>query len=348
MRKAIRFFLFLAVSGIPMSLQAQVIAEAFRNDDCTNCRTPDDGYESFLASHPEYGVNIVYLHNNSPDPYDPFFSAASADVSARTSFYNVSSDPILIINGVNAGANLSDWKTITTEAAKQSATPEKLVLSSLVNKNGTLAIKVSITGSRPGTSVKLNVMIIESGIVYTNTGSYGSLPNNIWNNIFRMMLPSSNGSDPFVLSHDTSFVYTFDPTGKNWNLANLRVVAFLQDTKTGTNGTHSIYGNAATTNGFFQSAVNDYRDQGTSVGILSANPFSSSTRIPLHLQKLSYVKAIVYNSLGMQVATLADQTIGEQDVELGFYPHDLSSGVYYIHVIIDGMPVAIRPVVYQR
>ncbi|MFI5264173.1 MAG: Omp28-related outer membrane protein [Candidatus Kapaibacterium sp.] len=294
-------------------------------------------------------MTIIYIHDAFPDPYDAFYSPASADVDALVSYYGIISDPTLIISGVNAGANLSDWKTITTEAASQSAPPEKLSLSSINNPNGTLSVKVNITGSRPSSTVKLNVMIIESGIVYDNSkGVYGNPPNNTWNNIFRKMLPGSSGSTPFVLTHDTSFVYTFDPTGTNWNVANLHVVAYLQDTKTGTNGTHLIYGNTASGNSFFQSGVANQMDQSSQVGNITSNPFSTSTRIPLHLSQPSYVKAEVFSSLGVKVATLVDQMINEQDVMLAFYPLDLCSGVYYIHVMTGGKLAAVRPVIYQR
>jgi len=345
--KAFRILLFVSILSVPIVSRSQIIAQAFRNTDCANCRTPDDGYETFIAGHPEYGVTIVYIHDNFPAPSDVFYNAAPADVDALVSYYGIISDPTLIISGVNAGADLSTWKTITTEAAGQGSTPEKISLSSINNSNGTLSVKVNITGSRPASTVKLNVMIVESGIVYSNSGSYGSLPNNIWNNIFRKMLPSSTGSTPFVLTHDTSFVYTFDPTGQNWNIANLRAVAYLQDTKTGSNGTHSIYGNVASNNGFFQSGVAIQADQSIQVGNVTSNPFTNSTRIPLHLKQPSYVRADVFNSLGLKVATLADQTISEQDAMLAFYPHDLSAGAYYIHVMIDGKLTAVRPVIYQ-
>jgi hypothetical protein len=345
--KAVQILFLVSILGIAGASHAQIIAEAFRNDDCANCRTPDDGYESFIASNPGYGVAIVYIHDNFPDPADPFYQASAADVTSLVNYYQIISDPTLIISGVNAGANLSDWKSITTEAASQPPSAEKLTLSSISNSNGTLSVKVDITGSHSGTTLKLNVMIVESDIEYSNNGSYGNLPNNLWNNIFRKMLPSSTGSAAFVLSHDTSFVYTFDPTGKNWNVANLHALAYLQDTKTGSSGSHPIYGNKTSDIGFFQNAVNNQVEASTNIGNVSSNPFSSSTRIPLHLEKPSYVKAIVYNSLGIQVATLADQTIDAPDASLTFYPHDLSAGAYYIYVMIDGKLVAVRPVIYQ-
>ena len=68
-------FVYLLLAGFltvtTTSANAQVLAEVFRNTDCANCRTPDDGFEQFIAQNPNYNQYAhVLLFDSSHVAFD--------------------------------------------------------------------------------------------------------------------------------------------------------------------------------------------------------------------------------------------------------------------------------------
>ena len=346
MKKTLLSVCLLALCVISLPVRAQIIAEAFRNIDCANCRTPDDGYENFIRSqHPEYNVTIVYIHNDFPSPVDPFYTLAKSDVDVRTNMYNILSDPTMFINGKYGQGSLTPWKNLTTSEASQPAPTATLGISSSSNGDGTYNVKIDVVGSIAGTTVKLYAMVVESEIKYYNEASYGNFPDSSWNNVFRKMLPDADGSDAFSVNGNMSFTYTLDPKPQNLNPANLKIVAFLQDTKSSGNNSYPIKASAVAP--LATAGVQNTALSSAFVGQPSVNPFSANTSIPVHLQTPSHVTAVVYNSLGAAVSTIVDKTITESDATLTFFPGSLAAGMYRVAVSIDGKLVASRAIVYQ-
>jgi uncharacterized delta-60 repeat protein len=62
------------------------------------------------------------------------------------------------------------------------------------------------------------------------------------------------------------------------------------------------------------------------------NPFNPSTTIKFDVSKTSYVKVVVYNTLGEQVATLIDGYRDQGQYEVQFHPSNLTSGVYFFEM----------------
>jgi len=118
MRRILLFTMILSALLSWKSAHAQFLVEIFRNINCGNCRTPDDSYAAFLASHPEYQAQVVNIHNSITDPQDPFYNATGSDAEYRsTTFYNILSDPDAFISGISGGGNtLSQWEQLATSA----------------------------------------------------------------------------------------------------------------------------------------------------------------------------------------------------------------------------------------
>jgi hypothetical protein len=58
------------------------------------------------------------------------------------------------------------------------------------------------------------------------------------------------------------------------------------------------------------------------------NPFNPETRIAYNVSEERYVRIAVYNSLGMEVAVLVDETLPAGSYEATFDASSLSSGTY--------------------
>jgi hypothetical protein len=331
---------------------SQILAEDFRNIGCTNCREGDDQYEAFLAQHPEYDVTLVYLHNNAPTASDPFYRAAKSSVDMRVDQYGVFGDPTLFIQGTfvvaDGGTFFSKAKQFTQDLASALTSNQPtahLAMSTSTNADGTFSIKVDVTGSQVSPAgVKLYVMVLESDIVYINAAAYGRTDGDKWHNMLRKTLPDPDGTEVFTVNNN-SFSFTLDTTGTHWNSKNIKLVAFIQESKKIGSNSFPIY--AITKASLETSGVSTSMVSSTIVGTPSQNPFSVSTSVPLELSKPSYVKAVVSNSLGQQVAVIADGMISGPKATLSFRPYSLSAGMYYLTVTIDGNAPVTRQIAYQ-
>lgn len=74
------------------------------------------------------------------------------------------------------------------------------------------------------------------------------------------------------------------------------------------------------------------------------NPFNPNTKIRFDLaygtnSRSSHVKLSVYNSLGKEVRVLINESKSAGAYEVDFNGYDLSSGIYFYQLILDGKPV---------
>ena len=70
------------------------------------------------------------------------------------------------------------------------------------------------------------------------------------------------------------------------------------------------------------------------------NPFNPSTKIQFDIKNISSgssdVKLVIYNLTGKEVATLVNEKLSSGSYEVDFNGSDLSSGVYYYRLSVDG------------
>lgn len=205
----------------------KVLAELFTNTNCGNCRVPEEAFEGFVNANPQYGVVRIVYHNEITNNDDVFYVPARSDVNARESMYSLNANPLAIIDGFPVGNNESIWENTVKQAAGQ-ALPVTLTITTTPSLDNQYQIHVTASGSITK-QARLFVALTESNIIYDNTLAYGNPTSGRWDDIFRAMLPSSTGSDPFQLSGTRSFDMTADFTDQDWNPSNVSVVAFVQD-----------------------------------------------------------------------------------------------------------------------
>jgi len=66
------------------------------------------------------------------------------------------------------------------------------------------------------------------------------------------------------------------------------------------------------------------------------NPFNNSTNIRFHLQNSAQIKITVYNILGHKITLLTDSFYQPGTYTLPWYARELSSGVYFIKMVVEG------------
>jgi hypothetical protein len=325
----------LILSGVS---NAQVIAESFRNTNCSNCKIPDEQYEDFIAANPSYKVILVNYHNSITNPADVFYLASKADVDQRSgkNFYNVENDPFMFVGGYTAGDLVSNWKTLTIEAAAITNPFTVEVTKSL--SGNLITIDAHVTGSS-SQQVRPYALILESGIVYDNQHSYGNPSSGKWNDIVRAIAPTANGGDPVTISGSQHFQFTYDITGKNWNPAQIHIVFFLQQvTKVTPGNNYPILGVNKTSIGF-TSVKKSKEYSGFSLTYGGVNPFTRKNYVKLASDKPAQVKVVISNVLGNTVATAFEGYVagGEQVVDLDIA--NLNEGVYFARLFVGNEQV---------
>ena len=340
------FFAVLVSFVVSQTAQAQILVEAFRSIGCVNCVDPDKKYEDFYNANPNDKVNIVYIHNNIATGDDPFYAASKADIDARqgASFYFVASDPQVFVSGFNAGSLESNWEKLSNDPASAKY-PGTLTASASIDGSGKLHVDLHADGSSAGVQVKPYAMLVESGINYTNTEGYGNPPGNIWNNVFRAMIPGSSGGTAFNLSGPTDFHYTYDPSTKPWNLSNCKIYAFLQEVPALADKSHPIdaFVSAAIAN---SAVANSYELKINSIGTPTPNPSAYFAKIPFTLSHPSNVRIVICDDLGREISTIMNEFVSETQSSTVFYPNSISKGIYYARMYADGEYVGMQKIVF--
>lgn len=335
-------FLIL-VTWFPLVASAQtptVLAELFRNIDCTNCAQPDNSFESFVASNP--GVVVINYNNGTPNPNDPFYIASNPASQDRDQFYggaNGLGDPTAYIDGLFAGTNSSSepqWEAIANAGFSKPLNP--LFPTVEFGPNGIDTISFTLG---PHKLVRAYVAIIESKIFYDNgKHSYGNPPDTLWNNVFRTMLPGPNGSDPFS-GITPPFNVVFDPSQYDGkfigNEQNMTAVVFTEDEAATTNNSHQAEALGVVSLAR-PSAVSKNNSAANGLSF-PQNPISPNGSFRFSLANAGEVQITAYDMLGRGIHTFVSGTMpaGETTVELN--GTSLPAGAYVACMTVDGYPV---------
>jgi len=335
-------FLVLYVAPLSLSAQPKALAELFSNFNCKNCRTPDDQYYAYLKNHAE--IILISYHNSNTFSEDEFFTHAKPSSETRDDFYSGGgdlTDPVAFIDGIFAGTGSNtepQWETYSNLALQH---PLPVINPSVsTDPNGVIHVHFVVTGTT-GAQVRAYAALLESGIVYDNQMQYGNPDGGLWNNIFRAMLPSATGSDPFAFSGAKEFDFTFDPQNfstwsSDWNVDNMTAVVFVQDVNAspGGNNSHQIEA-LGTVSLASLGGVNNLSGSTKARLIIPANPMSSSRHLGFELPAASHITVTLSNILGSDVRTLADGIMpeGQTSIEM---ERSLPAGCYIARLLVDG------------
>jgi hypothetical protein len=340
------FTLFLILTAIPLKSigQPKVLAELFRNDNCSNCMTADTNYDNYVASHP--GVVLINYSNSNADANDPFFVASKPASDDRDKFYapNVGlSDPNAYIDGFAGGANAEPtWESITTLSLSNTLPVIAPKIGFNLDGSGIDTISFSVSGS-VDKNVIAYVAIKESKLYYDNPYGYGKPPGNIWNDVFRTMIPA-RGSSSFLMTGTHNFTVLYDPVDSNYFFSgvpqNMTAIIFVQDVNVVPSSNNSRQIEAIgeismdpATAGVAQPASSSNRL------ILPVNPILHQGHLCVQLSQAAQVRIVLSDMLGRDVHTIGEVMMPEGQTSIEMASGILPAGCYIARMIVDGNEV---------
>ncbi|MEI8134987.1 MAG: Omp28-related outer membrane protein [bacterium] len=348
MMKRLSLLLFVAISGVfTLPLHAQLLVESFRNMDCAPCKTNDIPFEAYLKAHPEFKVNLVYIHNNIGDTHDPFYLATQTDALYRQNIYKVSSDPSVFVSGYKTDPNVDAWKQYTSAAFTNVHYGTTVTVGASADKSDKIHITMHVEGSSSGKQVKPYIMLVESGISYHNNDvNYGNPENDIWDNVFRGMIPAKDGDVATVITGAKDYAYDYDVSGKGFNLANCKVIAFLQEVTTQTDAvSRNIIGMSSSA--VATAGVEDAVAEESRLGLPLSNPAVRSVTIPFQISHPSTVRIVAIDILGNEVELL-NEFVSNTKSHITFTPRSQVATMYTLRMYANGKAVGTQKVAFVQ
>ncbi|HEY3874698.1 MAG TPA: hypothetical protein VGM92_04430 [Candidatus Kapabacteria bacterium] len=336
------FAAMLTLVTTSVKAQPKVLAELFCNFNCPNCPVPDSTYEAYAGSHP--GVVLINYHNSIADNKDIFYTNSNTNgaADARSNLYAVASDPSASIGGTAIPSSDGElvWETPYTSSELKLSLPLSISssISSGPSGTGIDTIFFTISGS-VSKQVAYYVAIKESNIYYQNHDAGYVNPSNIWNDVFRSMLPdNANGNGvQFSASGTQKFSVIYDPDNYVYtgNEQNMTAVIFVQDVKADAKNSYQVEG-LDTISLAPSSAVVESSSSASTHLMISSNPLSSRGHLGFELVNPSNVRLDICDLLGRTVRTLVDgmAPAGQSSVDMTGIV--IPAGCYIARLIVNG------------
>lgn len=216
-----------AIAAVPsFAATKKALSEHFTNASCPPCATLSPQYVAYLLQNLDKVVPVAY-HTSGPGR-DPMYSENPNMHNARTSYYQISAVPTVIIEGNKyKGNDLNQIKgTISSQASK--TTPITITVDQKnVGYDFDVSIKVHSTSAYSGK--KLYAAVIESYHYFPDAGTNGEKD---FYFICRAMLPDHNGMDFSINANEEKTINYSFKASKSWYPSMIYVAAWVQDDAT--------------------------------------------------------------------------------------------------------------------
>ena len=212
--------------------QRVLLLESFTNTGCGPCAAYNPAMDALIANNADKIAAIKY-HVNWPSSADPMYLHNTAENGARTSYYNVTGVPQVVIDGTRFSGNPNQVTQGIIDQLYAIESPMELLLTYEVNEaENTIAVHVMGRASIDIESeLKLHVGVIEREIHFGSApGPHGERD---FYSVMKKLLPNSNGQNLGTLKANDYFAYSF-----KWELANiynmdqLDAIAWVQSSST--------------------------------------------------------------------------------------------------------------------
>lgn len=217
-------------------LRTTVLLEDFANVSCVPCVISNKIIESLTKY--TYGYNklvAIKYPTDFPSPNDPFYLANSEDCDARMGYYNILFAPTTIIDGTERpiSTDSNSVKSAVDLRLQKGSRFRVHVSDKIVGSlyHPTVTIRVEDGSGITFSDLVLHTVVTETDIEFsTPPGSNGETK---FFDVMRKMLPTNAGQDLSSLGQSSEETYQFQVAiSPGWNIANLNVVAFIQDKNT--------------------------------------------------------------------------------------------------------------------
>jgi len=306
------------------SAKRYIMLEHFTNSRCSSCAGQNPGFFNTIANF-EDDVHHIAYHPQFPYPACVFYQANTVQNSARATFYNISSTPRVLRNGLNA-TSANQITAAILQGLQGQTSPIGFTVSETTGANRTATIQVHTFGDAPSGNLRLFVAVAEREIDYTSPN--GEM---LHHNVFRKMLTNISGDDftPAASGSSATLTFNYNIEG-GWNADEIYVLAFVQniDTKEVLNsGTRFDPVVTAT-----DEAVND----------LNVKLFPNPTSGLVHLQFEEAISGTV-SLLDVSGAVRWSRPL-QNEATTAVNLSNLPAGIYYLRVQSD-MGVSVHRVV---
>ncbi len=275
---------------------------------------------------------VIRYHVWWPGSNDPFWLYNQPDVQARNSYYGNNYAPHCFFDGsIDGGYSYGGWSGIVSNRSLVNSDLQMSISGYFDEGTGTGQCTITIYAeATPGlTNLRVRTALTESNL------SYGG---DTWNQVFRDMMPSTNGEAITITQGETlEFTYDLNVTSP-LTPRNCQVVAFVQSDQN-----HEILQSAKEWVTELSQTSVDEEISTPSIFSLSQNypnPFNASTQIDFRTSG-GDVNLAIYDITGALVKTLVDGSLeaGSHSISwsgLDNNGSEVSSGIYFYRLSDSG------------
>ena len=299
----------------------KVLVEIFTNSHCPLCPAAHNAIDNYLAGSNGDKISYIYYHMVYPYPDDLLYQQSMEGSDARHAYYNpVAATPRGIFDGQTQGST-SGW-AITLDNLINIQSPLKIELSGYTDLVR-LFIDADVTRTGDITDNDLVIhFVVAEDVFYDGRNSVSN-----HKHVMRKMLPTPAGLAFDIALNETKDFQQIIDLDPIWDKDSLSIVVFVQSS-----GSKIVY-QSETINfsDLVWVSVDDEKLNPTEF-ILEQNypnPFNPSTVISYQLPVSSNVILRVYDVLGKEVATLANEEKPAGNYEIEFSADGLTSGIYF-------------------
>ena len=206
-----------------------VLLEEFTGQYCTNCPL---AHESIEKIEEQYGDNFiaVSIHATSlalkDDPTATIQGLKQPEGDIYAQHWSVTNIPIGIVNRQGGLTDLSTWQGLV-RTAMENDTPVDINLSATLDETGKNIDIATDIYSGDNIDGKLQLWVVESGIIAPQFGTSTFYPTYTHNNVFRTAVNGTWGEDVELITRESrSFSHTV-AVNENWDIDNTIIVAFV-------------------------------------------------------------------------------------------------------------------------
>lgn len=216
-------------------VQQWALLEHFSNVACLPCPSVEFAMEEYLHNaHDERLVHMA-MHINSPSPDDIFYTPFASQINPRMNpeYYNVSSVPRVLLNGVKTGArqdsvNIPKYLNDSLPILLSRKAALNLNFEQIQNKLGSISGKLSINASEALSSTRVQIALVEDEIHFDQAPGINKLKD--FTNMFRGF--ANLGQNPNALA--SGEIQVDFNIQHNLNGRPLSLIAWIEDPSTKT------------------------------------------------------------------------------------------------------------------
>ena len=231
----------------PAEVKKHVLIEDFTGQRCVNCPNATDKIKELQETYGEENIIAVGLYGGDfgyttiAEGHKPL-SLTTADGNSYYTTWGVKAQPSGMIDryGGQVLSNINFWTAYVKALVAAEPTVSIIPTTSYDASTRSLKVDVEVAGRQTLSDAKLQVWLVEDGIVDMQYMPNGSVNNEyVHNHVFRATVSTVNGDDINVVEKGDvkkSYTITIDNA---WKPENMSVVAFVF-TKDGVQQTEKV------------------------------------------------------------------------------------------------------------